>query len=714
MLGHPGISAFEYAGAAEQHHREERAWEKATEETTLRHVTERHPTPSADLERQDIDPQPVASSEPSEPQQPQTPVDEYTITQRRRGTFVNHTPRNHEFRLSSKLSHRPSSEDESGRLYMSCKGSSDDNTENSKSYSGGQHSSFGSLGAEQSVKTNASAPIEFESKDIPPNPLVSVRVSINWREDLPLDKIMHPLPTVPTIPIKIPRQRRSQSSSAAASIKSSHTGVSKRSLRTFLGRNASLDACFPRQPTSFDEPRPSTTRSTSKLRPQAANSKRRRRQTPHKVTVPLVTDLGRHAPLEPLVLHHRREVTGSDVDPLPPHVDIDNDISEAATLLAINEYFDSQEVDLTEHAHLTDLNEIPSAKSETPLNQPHPSSLPQQISENYDVTLKNDTSNSKESTPSLPERNPERLSRINTPISPRPPKSASSLSIQSDFTSAAKGQYSPYDERCDTVPKILHRKPLPTSSREHGRSISASGKLAPRIPGHDELASSRLNDFNYFLRMTGPSPTHETKAVPKKKKKGLKVMKVRSRKGNKNPTNSPSSCHSGEEQSQVPACCLEERTKAGGVKHLRIKIPGEDVDAPPWTDAMMQPLARADVERAINPLDSTSLVSTRCSPRPAAVLPKSAPVGPHTLLLNRKEQTRSRKIRDLKKAKGRTEGDAEGGAEEYDGENRVKRLEWLVEELAEGLKTEAGIEGDMGPEEVLEAWREVRDVGELS
>jgi hypothetical protein len=530
---------------------------------------------------------------------------------------------------------------------------------------------------------------------------------------------MHPLPTVPAIPIKLPRQRRSQSSSAAASIKSSQTGVSKRSLRTFLGRNASLDACFPRQPTSFDEPRPSTSRSTSKLRPQAANSKRRRRQTPYKVPASLITDLGRHAPLEPLALHHRREVTGSDIDPLPPHVDIDNDISEAATLLAINEYFDSQEVTLAKHPHLINLNEISLSTSEKLLNQPYPSSLPQQTSKNYDVSLRKDNSDSKESTPSLPERNPERLSRINSPISPRPLKSASSLSIQSDFTSAAKGQYSPYDERCDTVPKILQRKPLPASSREHGRSISsASGKLAPRIPGHEELASSRLNDFNYFLRMTGPSPTYETITMPKKKKKGLKVMKVRSGKEGKNPIRIPSSRHSGDEQPQVPACCLEERTKAGGVKHLRIKIPGEDVEAqlagltqsPPWTDEMMQPLAGADVERTINPLCSTSLVSKRRSPRPAAVSPKSVPVEHHPLLLNRKEQTRSRKLRDLKKAKGRTEGDAEGGAEEYDGEDKVKRLEWLVGELAEGLRIEAGIEGDIGPEEVLGLWREGREI----
>ncbi|KAF2446972.1 hypothetical protein P171DRAFT_442175 [Karstenula rhodostoma CBS 690.94] len=693
MLGHPGISAFEYAGAAEQHYREERAWEKATEETVLTRATERHPTLSADMEREEAAPQPVASSETSERQQPQTPVDEYTTAQRRRGTFgtfVNHTPRNHEVRLSSKLSHRPTSEEGVGRSYASYRGSSDDNTETSKSYSGGQHSSFGSFGVEQSAKASVSDPVELDSKEIPINPL-----------------IMHPLPTVPIIPISVPitlpRQRRSQSSSAAASIKSSQTGISKRSLRTFLGRNASLDASFPRQPTSID----ASKQSTSKLQPQA-NSKRRRRQTPYKVPSPLITDLGRHAPLEPLVLHHRREVTGSDVDPLPPHVDIDSDINEAATLLAINEYFDGQEATLKEHRHSAHLNEIPMPTSESPLNQAR-------LSSSLHQTPKKDEAAPKKPTPSLPERNPERLSRINSPISARLPKSASSISVQSDFTSAAKGQYSPYDERCDIVPKILHRKPLPTSPREHGRSTSsASGKLAPRIPGHEELASSRLNDFNYFLRMTGPSPMHEAKAVPKKKKKGLKVVKVRSRKESKNPINSRCS---GEEQPPVPACCLEETTKAGGVKHLRIKIPGEDVNAQlavlpqssPWIDEMVQPLAGADVERAVNPADEASPTFKGRSPKSAAISPKAVSVEHHPLLVNRKEKTRSRKLRDLKKAKGSTGGDTEGGAEEYSSDDKVQKLEWLVGELAEGLRIEAGLEEGLGPEEVLKTWREGRE-----
>ncbi|KAJ4356065.1 uncharacterized protein N0V89_004092 [Didymosphaeria variabile] len=355
---------------------------------------------------------------------------------------------------------------------------------------------------------------------------------------------------------------------------------------------------------------------------------------------------------------------------------------------------------------------------ETPLDQVQTSSSPRESPKEETASTKADHPALEESTPRVPERNPERLSRMNTPntpISPDVPKTASSLSIQSDFTSAAKGQYSPYDKRTDTIPKSLQRKPLPISPQEHGRSTSsASGKLAPRILGHEELASSRLNDFNYFLRMTGPSPTHEAKAAPKKGKKGLKGMKVRSRKEGKYST---SDRHSGNEQSQVPACCLEETTKAGGVKHLRIKIPGEEMDeqmatlteSPTWTEEMLQPLASEDLELAINPVRSTSRASESRSCKPAATSPMAVLSDNHPLLVSRKEATRSRKLRDLQKAKGRMGGDVEGGAEDSDRENRMQKLEWLVGELAEGLRVAAGIQGDLGPEGVLEAWRDGKE-----
>lgn len=549
---------------------------------------------------------------------------------------------------------------------------------------------------------------------------------VTKKESLHLEKIMHPLPTVPTCPAVLPRQRRSQSSSAAASIRSSQTGLSKRSLRAFLSRNASLDASFHHQPASAQEPRPSTPPRKSKLRPETANSKRRRRQTPYSIPKPLVIDQGRHAPLEPLVLRHRREVTGSDVDPLPPHVDIDNDISEAATLMAINEYFDNQEGALSTHSSVELTCPGPSS-SELPSDVVDLETSPRLSFKDGAPRLDN-SEEPKESTPSLPERNPERLSRVNTPLTPRRTKSSSELSVQSDFMSAAKGKYSPYDECFDTLPKMLHRVPVPLPQSPHapiqGRSASsASGKLAPRIPAHDELANTRLNDFNYFLRMTGPSPTNEAKTPPKKKRNGLRVIKVRNRKESPHTARKSSS---SEQQACIPAC-VERCETSKGAKHLQIKIPGPVLDVEPastqpndisaldanaqnrerlsvvWTEEMLHPLGSYDVERAINTVDAPSPApkSPLRSPKPAAVSPRAVPVEHHPLLVSRKDQTRSRKLRDLKKVKEKIDG----------ADERVKSLEWLVGELAEGLACAAGIDARLSPEEVLEAWRglETRD-----
>ncbi|KAJ4297623.1 hypothetical protein N0V90_005516 [Kalmusia sp. IMI 367209] len=714
MLGHPGISAFEYAGEAERHNHEKRVKDVHGEQKLFGLALWRDSTHSAKSAQEDDAAQSVVSSKRLECQLPQTHIEDCTIAQRRRGTFMNHTPRNHEVRSPTKLSHRQTSSEDLGRLYASYRGSSDDNANTSVSHSV-QHSSYGSFSLDQSAKMKMNTSVELDSKEVTLNPLVSVYTKPQMTEsheerNSHIGKIMHPTSTVS------PRPRRNQSSSAAASIKSSHTGISKRSLKKFLGGNTGLDTFVDHHPASFEEEiRPDTTASKSTQRPETANSKRRRRQTPYKLPKPIVTDPSRHAPLEPLVAHHRREVTGSDVDPLPPHVDIDNDISEAATLLAINEYFDLQELPRPVDSSMELSHPVKPATSKTAhAEAPSQSSISSSSSKHAPPIQ--DIDGPKESTPSLPERNPERLSRINSPINSHRMKSTSELSTQSDFTSAAKGQYSPYDERFDTVPRALLHIPLPPAI--HARSTSsASGKLAPRIPGHDELASARLNDFNYFLRMTGPSPTNEIKLSSKKKKRGLRAMKVRSRKDSKNgmTSNSPNP------SLPPPPACAREMTTSSGAKHLQIMIPTSDVSpnqtvslpvydaqghsrrvSVTWTDELLQPLAGASVERAINPGPSTpASTTTQRSPKPAAASPKAVPVEDHPLLVSRKEQTRNRKLRDLKKAKEKV------GVIEDDGdmEDKVARLEWLAGQLAEGLAKSAGIEGELlGPEEVLEAW----------
>lgn len=532
---------------------------------------------------------------------------------------------------------------------------------------------------------------------------------------------------MPAVPIVVPKQRHSRSSSAATSTKSSQTGLSKRSLRNFLIRNTPLDV-FPRgnQPASSEELAPTSPTNASKLPPETANSKRRRRQTPYMMSKPFYTGLGRHAPLEPLVLRHRLEVTGSDVDALPPHVDVGNESSEAATLLAINEYFDSQESSISGHR---------AKESDGSFQHPAFGKSSVHTKEDSSPTSYTEFSEHEEPTSSHSKRNSKRLSWTNSPFSmaSRRRKSASELSMQSDFTSAAKGQYSPYDEHFEAVPKILKRvsvalsKGSPGQDQDQGRSASsASSKLAPRIPRHDELTNTSLNDFNSFLRVTGPEPTSEAKTGSKKKKKGLRVIQVRSRKDAKKSTGRPRTGSNASMLLHLPSCAQPKMTSFG-TKHVEI-VPkmkmdvGAEVDqigygptandtthkhgqTKVWTEEMLQPLGSSSIEHAIDPVSTVPSTTVPRSPlrsaKPAARSPRSVSVENHPLLPSRQEQTRSRKLRDLKKAKEKVDTDEEKREVLHE---KVAKLESLVDDLAEALAYSAGLNARLTPEEVLEAW----------
>lgn len=547
---------------------------------------------------------------------------------------------------------------------------------------------------------------------------------------------MHPLPTVPT-PVILPRQRRSQSLSATSSIKSSQTGLTKRSLRGFLNRNASLDATF-HQSASLEDLMHNASTFAARLRPEIANSKRRRRQTPYKIPRPLLTDLGRHAPLEPLVLHHRREVTGSNVDPLPPHIDIASDIGEAATLLAINEYFDSQESTLVSSMSIELTSCDWPSPNEKSAHQVEQGSSPIDLHARDNTDTLGALIKSRELSPDVPARNPERLSRIHSPLTlkPRHVESASELSIHSDFASAAKGTYSPYDQHLDTVPNVLRRVSV---SPQRGRPdqvqeysvFSTPRKLAPQIPGHDELANTRLNDFNYFLRMTGPTPTNENQDTLKKKKKGFRAITGHSRKDKKITTAGGCSCRASP-PTQLPHCA-QQMTTSAGTKHLEIKIPTTQNLKPTapndnflaglathdrsltWTEEMLHPLGSDPVERIIQPFDDPSTPAPKSplrSPKPAAKSPKTVPVDDHPLAVSREEVTRSRKLRDLKKMRERG-GEVIGENGSTGVEEKVKRLERLVVQLAGALACKMGVETQevTGAEDVLGVWKERRNRG---
>ena len=424
-----------------------------------------------------------------------------------------------------------------------------------------------------------------------------------------------------------------------------------------------------------------------------------------------------HSPLEPLVAQLRREVTGSDVDTLPPYVDVDN-VSQTSALFAVQEYFKSLEV------------------LETAT----------QIGEN----------GQSEATPSLPDRNPERLQ------CPSSPFHAYSGSTQSDFTSAARGQYSPYGRQ--------HASPLTSSQARDihelngGRTPSESDHVltAPPIPSHEELTARRpLNDLNYFLRNTGPS---DKMPPEKKEKKAFVFGKARNKKTLAAKFGSVEGSPTKGVEAPTPfrPTCAKEMTTSRGAKHLQIIVPATNLSSNSvltlpvidskgiskrvsvsFTEEMLNPLASSKVEIAIagsssngsgNGTTQSSPVSTRTvirTPKRPPISPKAVPVVDHPLMVTREEQTRQRKLRDLQQSKKRLyvtppedtaagapptpvdfkptssneslHAGCEGDEEEMERE-RIAKLERLANELSRELATAVGIdlsEGAFDPEEVL-------------
>ena len=165
-FGHPGISAYEYAGVMDRHNHEERAWAKATEQTSSKHKVRCDSSTTTELERRKDASLVVAQI--LELQHAQAQSDEAATTQRRRGTFVNHTPRSHEVHLSPKLAHQPEPSEGLRKLNTTQCGSSNDNTDTDYS---AHHSSYGSPTTSRSDKRNSFTSIKLDC-GIPLNPLV--------------------------------------------------------------------------------------------------------------------------------------------------------------------------------------------------------------------------------------------------------------------------------------------------------------------------------------------------------------------------------------------------------------------------------------------------------------------------------------------------------------------------------------------------------------
>ena len=239
MFGHPGISVLEYSGSTE-------GTEQSVRKTlSLRGRSTVPSTPIAEHDKKSsAGTDGGAGSSALELLQDwivQDAVEELGSQQRRRGTFINHTPRGFELPTSPKKT----------EFLKSTEESTNSTTETSV---GTEERSMTAIASRRSRQASLIAEIVTEPED-----------------------------SLSTVPIRLD---------------SAESGVI-------------LPSTPPEQTIS------STTvlhRQETKISPHIQRSgKRRRRQTPFKITVPKNAIVGRYSPLEPLVAHHRRKASESSV-----------------------------------------------------------------------------------------------------------------------------------------------------------------------------------------------------------------------------------------------------------------------------------------------------------------------------------------------------------------------------------------------------------------
>lgn len=624
-----------------------------------------------------------------------------SILQRRRGTFINHTPRTYEGRsLRRDNNNSPQCvENNRCRPYTLHQGSSDEST--SASYNqGDRHSSIDSFHGGRVYEIAASEPAELDGRQMS---RISSEQDKVWRSDL--------------------CERCRSPSFAKDRFYRPHAVTSRR-------HNESPTVCSSMSMSLTGDP------------------KKRRRQTPYRIPKPQWEDFSRHAPLEPLVAQHRRKVTGSNVDTLSPQIHLD-DIKATARFMAIDEYF-------------RNMGESSEPAPEVVSDQQCPG---QTRSENIPVPLELPVrSSSLEPAPTFPAEGLEvpnepslapfepNAERFNRPTNP--PHSLSAPSLVSNFIFPCEDQYRPYKDQNKTRTNPRPRTRHPVLYARQASTISPyTARIAPPIPRHSDLiAHTKLSDFNHFIRETGPPPS--PKKLQKKDHWGLPIRKIRSRKAG------PSAPPALKAAPSIPSC-TKQMTTSSGKKHLQIVVP-KDVSSSfgaeardvlslrsrrdfAWTDEMLNPLASAPVESVIagSPADGEAGPVATGVRRPRA-LPSCAaavPVVKHPLAASREERTRSRKLRDLQRLRERKAGvkeervsgegvvekervDEEGHGEmsrdegdEYSQngvEARVARLDHLVREFSRELAAVVGLdacEGSPEPEVVLEAYRTLRKAG---
>ncbi|KAH7361269.1 hypothetical protein BKA66DRAFT_369503, partial [Pyrenochaeta sp. MPI-SDFR-AT-0127] len=624
MFGHPGISALEYAGSLEA------IRNKRSTSVTLESL-KREYTPSTQDENTTPPTTAGAESPIDADLLPQTPlIEEFGCQQRRRGTFVNHTPRDFEMRSSKTVEvYRPSRA--SNENYSRPRTSYQANpivTSLEAKRGNGNTSSIDSHTIEKRLTINPDAPIELEATELSSPPLSP--------------EFYKPLSTM---------HRRS------VSVPINNIDAYRPFTTPIVGIHSS-DVSIENITNSVPKPQ---------------EKKRQRRQTPFKIMDSKSTIGARHSPLEPWVAEHRRKGTNETVSDFSSQLET-GIVEEVGTFGVIQRYFDSQT-----GGPVSSSKALRQTCSASPPNIPLPTSpescLQEPFKEPIVIFPLDELNLLDEPPPAVPDRSPKRLTNPSFPLHIK-----STLSMDSEFAFAADGQYSPYAEaKVLFMPKKRDQKRV-----EVGRAARAGssnlGRMAPPILGHGALKASSdmgLNDLSYYLKHTGPAVDPQPSAR-QRTRNGIKIFRVKQRKTLAARVGSvEGSPQRARKQALVPACARE-MTTSGGARHLKIVIPTETLSGPQttslsvsqsrmqrrsrhvsivtFTDEMLNPLAGPDMERLLSGYEtprrsfSESLSLSPRSPKRPPKSPKPVPVNDHPLA-SREEQTRARKLRDLQRIK---------------------------------------------------------------
>ncbi|ORY12336.1 hypothetical protein BCR34DRAFT_600719 [Clohesyomyces aquaticus] len=665
MFGHPGISAWEFAGT---HTQKREAAQQETEKLEIRKTMEVKRTSSTHYDNS-AETETVANVGTADnPAQLATTVShqELSCQQRRRGTFVNHTPRKFEIAAVKKWERQRVS----GELY-----SRDGTIYGQGSEEGGSfevapflhHWNFGF----EEPKDKEQDPVRKKTNEI------LSRSQFEYDGESTAGVMLGRIPR--PAPLKISTSRNGQENERESSIE---------------GKLQTL--------------------------------KCQRRQTPYRMIPPTSSSRSRHSPLEPFVAWHRREGTGSSVElPSTP-----NNTEEYVAAFSYRSYKgplnSHKPIFFNPHGCLpaSDPPCIPALS----FSQATLSSSPTEPT----AMLPIEDPNVPVQPPDVPSRNPMRLA---TPPPRLPIRGTPRISnASSEFSSAARGTYSPYDKGSCTSSNTGRPRAVRLGQTET-TDPGIIRRMAPPIMGHHALtASAELNEFCDYLRNTGPKepPPRSTK-----KKAGFNIFKVGNKKNLASQAGSvEGSPNTNRPRTPMPACA-KEMTTSSGAKHLRIMIStghfehDRTITLPvsgtedgaggsrrskhvsiTWTEEMMNPLGSPKLEQLFSDCNENPGVRPPTpvrSPRRSPAVSKPVPVEDHHPLATREERIRARKLRDMQRVK-RKENNHMRRADDGDfALVEVKRLEDVIvglrrrnRELVKALGEIVGVDTN-GDEEDVDA-----------